>query len=317
MRTSKPWFRKSTRSWYVQIDGVQVPLGRDKDEAQQKYHRLMAGRPNGQTVGRVDALLDEFLEFVRCNQAAETYRLYKRYLRSFNATVPDRRIHSLRPCDVQKWVDSQGWNPSTRNGAIRAVKRAFNWAVQQGLIATSPIASLKKPRALSREVLVSPKQWQQVLAAADEPLGDLLRILHETGCRPEEARIVEAKHLHGDHFILSKKDSKGEVHNRIVWLTSEAEAILSRLAQEHPTGPLLRNRKGRAWTGGALSAACNRLAKGVGFRFFAYATRHTWITTALEHEVDAVSVALLAGHRDPSMVAKVYSHLSGNAVHGS
>ncbi len=109
MRKPKPWFRKSTKSWYVQIDGVQVPLGRDKEEAQQKYHRLMAGRPNGQTVGRVDALLDEFLEFVRSNQAPETYRLYRRYLRSFNNSVPDRTEGSLRPADVQKWVDSNGW----------------------------------------------------------------------------------------------------------------------------------------------------------------------------------------------------------------
>ena len=59
----------------------------------------------------------------------------------------------------------------------------------------------------------------------------------------------------------------------------------------------------------------DRLAKRAGVRFFAYACRHQWITTALENEVDAVSVALLAGHRDPSMVAKVYSHLAGNTEH--
>jgi len=30
MRKPKPWFRKSTRTWYVQLDGRQVPLGPDK-----------------------------------------------------------------------------------------------------------------------------------------------------------------------------------------------------------------------------------------------------------------------------------------------
>ena len=42
-RIPKPWFREQTRSWYVKIDGVQHPLGRDKKEADRQFHRLMAG----------------------------------------------------------------------------------------------------------------------------------------------------------------------------------------------------------------------------------------------------------------------------------
>ena len=48
MRQAKPWYRKSTKTWYVQLDGRQVPLGKDKDEAFQKYHQLMTGRRSGQ-----------------------------------------------------------------------------------------------------------------------------------------------------------------------------------------------------------------------------------------------------------------------------
>jgi hypothetical protein len=29
-RIPRPWFREQTRSWYVKIDGVQHPLGKDK-----------------------------------------------------------------------------------------------------------------------------------------------------------------------------------------------------------------------------------------------------------------------------------------------
>lgn len=100
MREAKPWFRKSTRSWYVQLDGRQVPLGKDKQEAKQKYHQLMDGRRNGHTVNRVDELLDDFLEHVRCNQAKGSYRLYKHYLGLFNSTIPNKRVHDLCPHDV-------------------------------------------------------------------------------------------------------------------------------------------------------------------------------------------------------------------------
>ena len=43
-----------------------------------------------------------------------------------------------------------------------------------------------------------------------------------------------------------------------------------------------------------------------------YALRHSWATHALERGVDALTVAVLMGHRDPSTLAKVYQHLAQN-----
>jgi hypothetical protein len=44
MREPKPFFRKQTGTWYVQIGKKQHNLGRDEQVAKQKYHALMAGR---------------------------------------------------------------------------------------------------------------------------------------------------------------------------------------------------------------------------------------------------------------------------------
>jgi len=41
-RPHKPWFRKQTRQWYVEIEGTQHCLGPDKDEAIGQFHDLMA-----------------------------------------------------------------------------------------------------------------------------------------------------------------------------------------------------------------------------------------------------------------------------------
>ena len=46
-----------------------------------------------------------------------------------------------------------------------------------------------------------------------------------------------------------------------------------------------------------------------------YALRHSWATHALERGVNALTVAVLMGHSDPSMLAKVYQHLSLNPEH--
>jgi len=39
-RHPKPWFRKG-RGWFVQLDGNQVNLGRDKQVAMARFYELM------------------------------------------------------------------------------------------------------------------------------------------------------------------------------------------------------------------------------------------------------------------------------------
>ena len=46
-----------------------------------------------------------------------------------------------------------------------------------------------------------------------------------------------------------------------------------------------------------------------------YALRHSWATNALKRGVDPLTVALLMGHKDPSMLARVYQHLSHSPDH--
>ena len=50
-------------------------------------------------------------------------------------------------------------------------------------------------------------------------------------------------------------------------------------------------------------------------RYSLYAFRHSWATNALQRGVDPLTVAILMGHEDPSMLAKVYQHLSLNPKH--
>ena len=50
-------------------------------------------------------------------------------------------------------------------------------------------------------------------------------------------------------------------------------------------------------------------------RYSLYALRHSWATNALQKGIDALTVAILMGHEDPSTLAKVYQHLSLNPQH--
>jgi integrase len=58
-----------------------------------------------------------------------------------------------------------------------------------------------------------------------------------------------------------------------------------------------------------------REAVRVGPRYSLYALRHTWMNRLLTRGVDALTVAFLAGHSDPSTLARVYAHLSQNPAY--
>jgi len=61
----------------------------------------------------------------------------------------------LKPFHVSRWLDSHPDWQGCRWGAITAVKRAFNWADDEGLIAASPIKKVKKPTMRRRERFIT------------------------------------------------------------------------------------------------------------------------------------------------------------------
>jgi integrase len=59
----------------------------------------------------------------------------------------------------------------------------------------------------------------------------------------------------------------------------------------------------------------NKIAAKLASRCSLYVLRHSWATHALQRGIDPLTVAILMGHKDPSMLARVYQHLSHNPKH--
>ena len=116
-----------------------------------------------------------------------------------------------------------------------------------------------------------------------------------------------------DLIIFPIDESKGELESRVIYMIPKAKAIVDRLAKENPTGVVFRNSKGTPWTKNSIKCRLTRITKKVGFRVIAYGARHSWATNALvDGGVDPISVAHLMGHRDTTMVSRVYSHIAKN-----
>ncbi len=316
---AKPWFRPGRGVWYVTLNGKQHNLGPDRDQAFQTYHELMR-QPQERKVDprSVVVLIDEYLEWCRKHRADETYRWYFDRLQSFSTVIgATLTLDELRPFHVQKWVDThEDWAKGTKRNAIAAVKRVFHWAEEQGYIERSPIALLKKPKCGQKEIVVPQEHYEQMLALTkDDAFRDLLTVSWETGCRPQESLRVEARHvdLPNERWVIPT--TPGKPDNRVVYLTETALAITKRMAERNPEGTLFRNTDGVPWTTDAVNCRFHRFIPKLNQRYSLYAIRHTWITRMLQSGVDSLTVAFLAGHKDPSMLAKHYAHLTLNPKH--
>ena len=206
-----------------------------------------------------------------------------------------------------------GVGSTTQNDAVKIVQRLLNWSVEQDYISVNPVRGMKRPKRQRRDVFYTHDQWKQIRSHANGPLLDLLDFLYMTGCRPQEARTIEARHVNDDLVIFPADESKGEREPRVIYMIPEAKAIVCRLAKENPAGVVFRNSKGTPWTKDTIKCRLTRIAKKVGFRVIAYGARHSWATNALvDGGVDPISVAHLMGHRDTTMVSRVYSHIAKN-----
>jgi len=314
----KPWkrTRRGKTLWYVQLNGKQYFLGHDHDEALKQYHELLAQGP--QPVVKSDdviAVLDLFLGDAKTNCSEATFEWYKGFLTSFAKSITQSlSVGDLRPIHVTNWLNDQTWNSTTKNGAVKAVKRALRWATDQGVIEVSPVDRMKGPPRSRREETVPTRTFNKMCRSTDDCFRDFITFLWHTGARPQEVCAVEGRHVNGDRIVFPAKESKGKRFPRVIFLDKTASEIIHRLKDSRKKGPLFRNEDGNQWKRNAVRSRFRRMREKFG-SFCAYHIRHTFATRALERGVDPITVSILLGHSDASTLARTYQHLAKNPTY--
>lgn len=303
MRPHKPWFRKQTKTWYVQIDGRQYNLGRDKEKADDEFHRLMLNRKTV-TSEHLAVILDKFLTWTEAHRP-KSLRWYTDYLQSFTDCHPALLASELKPFHVEEWA-SKG---KGKRGKITALKRALNWAVEMGHLTHSPIAKLRRPALGTRDRVISRKEFATILRIVDRNFGKLLRFVYYTGARPQEAVAAHHDNLQGDRLVwLAGKAPKGKAP-RIIYLNKRALRLIN------PEGFFFTNSRGKPWKSNDVRCRFRRLEEKLGERLVLYHFRHSFCHNLLSSGVDSLTVSVLMGHKSPVMVGAVYSHLNQADAH--
>lgn len=317
----EPFWRSERNCWYVHLGTKTVRLDPDKGEAWRLWHVMMARKPEERVapvarVGTVSAVevIDRFLGWAEVNRARPTYEAYKQRLQPLIDSIPAAlAADELKPYHLTAVMDAKAtWGANRKSDFAVAVNRAFNWAVKQGIIDRNPVAHVERPAREVRELHVTPKDYAEVMAAVAEPnFRTLLEVAWETGARVQELRKLEARHYEPEHhrLVLLPKESKGKRQRRVIYLDEKAEAVIKSQVEKFPSGALLRNSEGAAWTKDAINCAFVRLKKKIGRKLHLGAWRKGYATEALKAGVDTNTLAHLLGHANGVMLSKVYARV--------
>lgn len=316
-RPNKPWYWKARQAWYVKIDGKRHPLGPDKDQAHRLYHELMAASPHQPPPIQskyINELLQVFLDWTKQNRAPKTYRGYFDFCDPFEKHYHGLRITELTPAHVYDWLDTRTtWNSTTKRNGIICLMRAMNWGAKMGYIDSNPITGIEKPAANNRTSIVTTDDLTELVGKIrDAAFRELCIVSFDLGCRPQEIKVIEARHVQLDkqRCLIPADEAKGRRARAIYIPTQRSLAIVERLTQQYPDGPIFRNPRGNPWTANAVRCRFRRLEEKIGKRFRQYDFRHGFITRKLLAGVDSHVVASLAGHTNTRMIDQVYSHVA-------
>jgi integrase/recombinase XerD len=343
MRPAHPWFRASKAAWFVELGGKQVRLGKHPPTAPpprksektglwnpppailNEFHKRMAGGSATWPIREkltVAQLCDLFLDFSNKHHAPDTYETYRHFLQKFCDGHGHLPATDIKPIHATRWLDSHPAWKGGRRHAVLAVKRAYGWADQQGILSPNPLKHVKPdPVGRRTRVLTGDEQAQILAAIKDQPFRDFVLALTETGCRPSEVARVTAAHFKPDLGVWvfdRHKTFKATGRPRVVFLTPAMVGLSRRLAEKYPDGPLFRGPRGRRpFTRNGIRCRFRRLRTKLPHlaHFCSYSYRHSFATRALLNQVPAAEVAGLLGHTSIDMVSRTYGHLADQVGH--
>jgi integrase len=331
-----------------------APAGRTFLAALERFRQVMRAAEAGtaKDENTVRTVVDRYIEWLSSRRKPRTLKMRKIHLYGFcnftdvgSPPFGDLRMSELSPHHVERYCDHMRkprWNAhqkkATRwtNGMVRGfidgMHAAFNWACgpKQRLITANPVKGVERPPARSRgaESLVTPETHRKALAVADPGFRQLLVVCQNTGCRPGELFIAEARHFEPQlgalvfrgqaHLAAGEESHKtsGKDKDRVIVLTGEGLELVKMLVAQYPEGKLFRTAKwqgckgGQPWTTDRTYLRMRRVRRQAELpkTFTLYSYRHQYATAWLKAGGSIDDLAALLGNT-PQVIRKHYSHL--------
>lgn len=303
----KMFWRTALKCWYVKVDGRMHRLVPDEAEAKRRRDALLV--EHGTRKPTVDDIVTLYLDWGQSELAETTYERRERPLRLLAEQFGSTGADSLEPADLKKWLSQHypNANPTTRGGMLSVVSIAWNWAERNHKV-RSQVKHLDKPTPEQRVFYLLCERWPELLSHCHPEVYDLVNFMLLTGARPQEARILQKRHWHGNRFVLEPWESKGRRVGRVIYVP---DPLVDRINELVDRPYVLMTSKGQPWCKNSYNIASRRLKRKIGEnKFCMYTCRHSFAADKVRKGVDIAFVAKLLGHTSTDMVYKRYGHLA-------
>jgi integrase/recombinase XerD len=250
-----------------------------------------------------------------------TREAYARDLRAWGTWLQTLGLEVLdaHRSHVELWardMEMSGAAPATIARRLSTVSGFYRYAVDEDLIARSPVTRVRRPRTSAE----SPRSGLErdelrrllTIAEASSPRDRaLVTLLAFNGVRVSEAIGTDVADLDTErgHHVLRLRHRKGGKAQRIALPPRTAEAIDTLLAGR-TTGPIFATSSGRRMDRQAARKVIARLARKAGIPrpVSPHLLRHTFVTLSLDAGVPLHVVQDGAGHASPATTRRYDSH---------
>jgi integrase len=247
-----------------------------------------------------------FLQWVKTsNLEPNTKRYYEYGWRMLTQTkITGTRLDQVTT-DMAETLRFPG-SASNGNVALRTLRRMLKKAVDWEVIQFSPRIKLLKEHG--REILIDPPTEAKLLAAAKQPLRDVIVIMQDTGMRPQDVFRLRWEHINWWKRMIFIPYGKTKNSRRYVPLSTRVCQTLE-LRGKAATGWVFPSRLSKSGhiTNVAKQWIAARQAAGLDVALKLYCCRHTFATDALERTGNLAALMKTLGHADAGTAMR-YQH---------
>lgn len=167
----EPFFWKAKNGWYLwtrAADGKRkrVFLGRTKKDAFLKWKEGVSDDPLFSTVA-ASWLSLQVKRRLREEVSASWLRRVTRTIEAFTRDYPAIRCSRVTPTLVRAWIGAA--STAYEHTELSTLKQILRWAVDNGIIGKSSLATLRLSKGGRREVVLTIDQHRRLIAACRSP----------------------------------------------------------------------------------------------------------------------------------------------------
>jgi site-specific recombinase XerD len=212
-------------------------------------------------------------------------------------------------------LSRRGLSGVSRARKLAAIRGYFRFLVAEGLIATSPAATLPTPKQeRGGKTYLAPEEYNRLLSYAGTDPRDyaIFQVFLQTGLRVSELCALRCTDIDLRTRMLTVRSGKGMASRSIELETKSAKALRTYLDNRPDSldDHLFLNRYGQPISERGVRKMVAKYLKAGDIRKKAscHSLRHTFATQKAEHGVSPYQLQQWLGHRD-LRTTQIYVHL--------